>query len=326
MADTTPFLIINPNSNNRKTAKEIDYIIDVAKDVLTDFDYELTTKMGDGIRLAEKAKEKGYKTIVAIGGDGTLNEIANVVTNTDIKVGMIASGGSCDAHKTHGIPRNLERSLEIISEGYYERFPVGLARGDTDRYFLDMTDGAFTGAVAEQSHTRMKWIHGDLRYMLLAFKMAYTFKPIHSEITVDDQYREGKVSVFAVALSDILAGFEIIPGNHPRKGDLAVIICKNLRRMRLIYNLLRAINGKHIKNKDIEILRGRNIVIDSEKPMTWEAEGEIYSKKTTRVEFEYIDNAINLIIPKIWKYGLTREERKAAVQAVLEARPLINSF
>ena len=70
MADNTPFLIINPNSNNGKTSKEINDILSVAKKVLGDFSYDLTTKMGDGVVLANKAKKEGYKTIVAIGGDG----------------------------------------------------------------------------------------------------------------------------------------------------------------------------------------------------------------------------------------------------------------
>ncbi|MEA2071073.1 MAG: diacylglycerol kinase family protein [Asgard group archaeon] len=320
MADTTPFLIINPNSNNRKTEKKIDKILNFADEIFGDYHYELTSKMGDGIPLAQKAKDSGYSKVVAIGGDGTLNEVSNVLVNTDIKLGMIPTGGSCDAHKTHGIPREIKESLEIVAEGYSEKFPAGLARGDTDRYFIDMTDGAFTGACAEAAHTRMKWLHGDMRYILLAFQMALRFKPIYSSITVDDQQREGDISVFAVALSNVLAGFEIIPENHPRKGDFAVIICRDYTRLRLMYQLARALKGKHVTSKKVEILRGKHVVIDSEKPMTWEAEGEIYSKTSKRVEFEYIPNALNLIIPKDWQYGFCQDKKKLSAENVQKAK------
>ncbi|MHA1243166.1 MAG: acylglycerol kinase family protein, partial [Candidatus Heimdallarchaeota archaeon] len=74
MADSTPYLIINPNSNNQKTGKEIEKILSTSKNVFGDFSYEVTQQQGDGIPLAKKAIQEGYKTIVSIGGDGTLNE------------------------------------------------------------------------------------------------------------------------------------------------------------------------------------------------------------------------------------------------------------
>lgn len=318
MADTTPFIIINPNSNNGKTGKQLDNILAAAKEVFGDFHYELTKKQGDGIPLARKAVNEDYNVLVSVGGDGTLNEILNVVAKTDKKIGMVAKGGSCDAHKTHGIPRDIIKSMQIIDQGYYERFPIGLARGDTDRYFIEMVDGAFTGAVAEASHYRFKWLYGDLRYILLAFLMAYSFKPVYSKITIDDQFREGNVVVFAVALSDVLAGFDIIPGNHPRRGDFAVIIGKDYRRLKLIYWLIRALNGKHLKSKNIEILRGKKITIESELPFSWEAEGEIFSTQAKKLEFEYVPDSVNLIIPQGWNYCLSKKEKQKAIRRMLK--------
>ncbi|MFW9924779.1 MAG: diacylglycerol/lipid kinase family protein [Candidatus Thorarchaeota archaeon] len=318
MADNTPFLIINPNANNGKTGKQIDFILSKAKEVFGEFQYELTKKQGDGFRIANKAIKEKYTTLVAIGGDGTLNEILNVAVKTDIRIGMVAKGGSCDAHKTHGIPRNLEKSMQIISEGYSEKFPIGLAKGDTERYFMEMADGAFTGEVAEASHYRMKWLYGDIRYILLAFQKAYSFKPIPSKIIVDNEVREGNIVVFAVALSDVLGGFEIVPKNHPKIGDFAVILGKDYRRMKLIYWLMRALNGGHLKSEKIEILRGKNIVIESESPMFWEAEGEIFSRNAKRLEFSYHTDAYNLIIPKEWNYELTRKEKQEKLKKLLK--------
>ena len=320
MADASPFLIINPNSNNGKTSKQIEEILTTAKGVFGDFNYELTVKQGDGFLLAKKAKEEGYKTIVSVGGDGTLNEILNIVVNTDIKIGMIAKGGACDAHQTHGIPRHLEKSMQIIANGYTEKFPVGLAKGDTNRYFMEMADGAFTGAVAEASHYRMKWLHGDIRYILLALQMAFNYKPIPSRVIIDGQIIDANATVLAVSLSDVISGFELFPGNHPRKGEFEIVIGEDYRGITLMYWLIKALNGKHLKAKKLQILSGKKITIESEKPMSWEAEGEIFSKKSTKVDFEYHPNAINLIIPKGWNYKLSKKEKAAIIKEQLKKK------
>lgn len=124
--DNSPFLIINPNADNGRTGKHLGKILREAKDVFGYFTYEVTQKQGDGFILAKKAKIEGFKTIVSIGGDGTLNEILNEVVDTDIRIGMVVKGGACDAHQTHGIPRNLRKSMQIIAEGYSEKFQLEL--------------------------------------------------------------------------------------------------------------------------------------------------------------------------------------------------------
>jgi diacylglycerol kinase family enzyme len=73
MVDNTPFLVINPHADNKKLRKKVDKILNIAKEVFGDFEYEFTTKIGDGIPIGKKAVKNGYKTLVAIGGDGTLN-------------------------------------------------------------------------------------------------------------------------------------------------------------------------------------------------------------------------------------------------------------
>ena len=80
---------------------------------------------------------------------------------------------------------------------------------------------------------------------------------------------------------------------------------------------MKAINGKHVPNKKLEILRGKHVVIESDRPHTWEIEGEIPSRKSTRMEVTYIPDAINLVIPKGWKYGAALSDRKKAKKNVL---------
>lgn len=319
MADSTPFLVINPHADDKRLGKKVDNILNIAKEVFGDFDYELTINIGDGIPISKKAVKNGYKTLVAIGGDGTLNELVNVAAKTDIKVGMIPGGSANDSLKTHGIPKDFRRAFEIIAEGYYERFPVGLFKGDTERYFIEMVNGAFIGQTAASLYDRFEWAHGELGYAYAAIRVAMAYKPLPTKVTIDNQIvREVNLSTFAVSLTDCISDFEMMPENHPRRGDFAILLARDIKGLGLVKLILKAINGKHIPNEKVEILRGKHVVIESEEPHVWESEGEIPSRNATRIETQYIPDAVNLIIPKGWKYGLRKKERDKEKKKVLK--------
>ena len=319
MADNTPFLVINPHAEDKRLGKKLDAIFKAAKNNLGDFQYEMTTKIGDGIPITKKAIAEGYKTIIAVGGDGTLNEVVNVAAKTDVKVGMIPGGSACDSHKTHGVPRNFERAFEIIADNNCERFPMGHVKGDTERYFIEMINGAFIGATSAALGDRYEWAHGEIGYGYVAIRIAMGFRPIPSKITIDGKLvREENLSTFAVSLTDSISDFEFIPGNHPRLDDFAIFIAKDLKGLKLVKLMLKAINANHLDDKNIEILRGKHIVVESERPHTWEIEGEIPSRNATRMEIKYVPDAINLLVPKGWKYGMSKKERSKAKKRVLK--------
>jgi len=320
MADRTPFLVINPHADDKRLGKKIDNILDIAKDIFGDIEYELTAKIGDGIPIAEKAVKNGFKTLIAVGGDGTLNELVNVAAlKPDVKVGMIAGGSACDSHKTHGIPKDFQRAFEIIAEGYTEKFPVGKITGDSERYFTEMINGAFIGETSAALYDRFEWAHGELGYAYAAIRVAMKFKPIPTKVTIDNKIvREANLSTFAVALTDCISDFIIVPENHPRKGDFAIILCRDITGLGLVRLILQALKGKHVKSKKVEILRGKHVLIESETPHMWESEGEMPSRNATKIETEYIPDAVNLFIPKGWKYGLPKKERDKMKKKVLK--------
>ncbi|MGC9780567.1 MAG: hypothetical protein HZR80_15090 [Candidatus Heimdallarchaeota archaeon] len=323
MAGNTPFLIINPNADNKRLGKKTDIILNSAKRIFGDFHYEFTRNIGDGIPISKKALEDGYKTLIAVGGDGTLNELINVAAKTDVKVGLVAGGSACDSHKTHGIPRDFDRAFEIISEGYSEKFPVGFAKGDSERYFIEMINGGLIGKASESLFDRFEWAHGELGYAYAAIRVALEYSPIPTKITIDNEIvREVNASAVAVSLTDVISDFEILPLNNPRLGDFAIFILRDLKGLKLVRVILKATNGKHINHrkfgKYIEVLRGKHVVVESEEPHTWESEGEIPSRKSKRMEIQYIPDAVNIIIPEGWKYGLRKADRTKAKKRVLK--------
>lgn len=319
MADDTPFLVINPNANEGKAARKIDEILTISKKILGDFEYKVTAKLGEGIPIATQAVKEGYKTIIAVGGDGTLNEVVNAVVDTDIRIGMVPTGGSCDAYQTHAIPLDLNRSLDIVSSGHTERIPIGIAKGDNSRYFIDMVNSGLAGYVNDHEPTWGKpWLKGNLRYTIMAFEAAFKFKAPLSKVTVDNQTHEACLAYFASGFSNIVAGYELLPGNHPKKGKLGVAIIKDIKGFKFLASMMKLTVQSIEKNKNAEIFYGKSVSIESDTPMTWVVEGEIFSTKSTKVKIGIHTKGVNLIIPEEWKYEYQSESEKKMARKSIE--------
>lgn len=301
-----PFFIINPNANTGKLGKKIDLLLDTIKQHFGDFEYRFTQRARDEYSIAQKAIEDGYKLIIAVGGDGTATNIGDVIVNNpDVKLGLISSGTACDWHKTHSLPRDLEKGLVIIKEGYSEKFAAIKCTGDKENYAFDMTDGGFTGQAAAAAHKEFLWIKSpNIQMNLLAVKYLLKFRNTPCTVTIDNNepLRVEQFTNIFVALSDEIIGYKVMPGNSyfsQKNNDLGIVLIHGVKRLKRMVLLTRSINGKHIGMKGCWLTRGRKVVIESElNPLCWETEGEIFNENGMKVTLEYIENAINLIVPK----------------------------
>ena len=311
-----PFIIINPNANSGRLGKKIDKILKTTKSYLGDFEYALTEKARHEIDLATKAISEDYKTIVALGGDGTATNIGDVVVNhPGVTLGLLSAGSMCDIHRTHSIPYDLEDSLEIFAEGHEDSFPAIKCSGDINSYALDMADGGFTGKASAAAHHEMKWMKiGAIKYNYLALKYVIKFKNLPGTITIDDKepIRVEELTNAFAAVGDVIAGFEVLPGNpyfSQKNKDLGLVIVHGMKGLRRVKMLIKATSGNHIGMRGIWLSRGRKMVVETDEiPICWSAEGEIFNEKGLKTELERIDHALRIVVPKDRKYNFEYDE------------------
>ncbi|MFW9852486.1 MAG: diacylglycerol/lipid kinase family protein [Candidatus Thorarchaeota archaeon] len=311
-----PFIIINPNAHSGKLGKNLDKILKTTKEYIGDFQYKLTEKGRHEVEIAEKAIADGYKTLVALGGDGTATNMGDVVVNhPEITLGLLSAGSMCDWHRTHSIPYHLTDSLEIFAEGYIEKFPALKCSGDKTYYAFDMTDGGFTARAAAASFTEMKWMKiGVIKYNYLAFKYVIKFPNVPVTLTIDnnDPIEIKEMTNAFASFGDDIAGFHVLPGNpyiSRKNNDFGIVVAHGMQGFRRVTMLARAIPGNHVGMKGVWFSRGRKMVVESHDiPIPWEVEGEIYNEEGLKVEIERIDDAINLIVPKEREYKLEYDE------------------
>lgn len=309
------FIIINPNANTGKLGKKLESAFTLAKEYLGDFEYAVTERPQQETELATEAIKKGYKTLVALGGDGTATNIGDsIIGHPDVTLGLLSAGSMCDWHRTHSIPYDLEGSLKILVEGHSEKFPAIKCSGDKTHYAFDMTDGGFTGKAAAAAHYEMKWMKiGLIKYNYLALKYVLKFKNTSAKITLDDRDPieiPDLTNVFA-AIGDDISGFHVMPSNgaySQKNKDLGVAIAHGMKGLNRVKMLIKAIPGNHVGMKGMHFDRCKKMIVETEFPLCWENEGEIYNENSKKVEIERIDDAIKVIVPKDRTYKVDYNE------------------
>ncbi|MHA1201955.1 MAG: diacylglycerol/lipid kinase family protein [Candidatus Heimdallarchaeaceae archaeon] len=310
-----PYIIVNPNANTGKLGKKLDTALELTKEIIGNFEYVVTERPQQETELAAEAIKKGYKTLVALGGDGTATNMGDaIIGHSDVTLGLLSAGSMCDWHKTHSIPYDLEESLQILAEGHSEKFPAIKCTGDNTNYAFDLTDGGFTGKAAAAAHTEMKWMTiGAIKYNYLALKYVLKFKNIPAKITLDDRepIEVPELTNAFAGVGDDIAGFHVLPSNaeySQKNKDLGVVIAHGMKGLNRVRMLIKAIPGNHVGMKGVHLDRCRKMIVETAEPLCWENEGEIYSEKSTKIEIERIDDAINIIVPKERSYKVDYEE------------------
>ena len=307
--DSNIFLIVNPSSKSGKTGKKFTRILPVIKEYLGDIEYELTQGPRGEVEITKKAIQNGYKTLITLGGDGTASNIGDVLIDyPEVKLGILAGGSMNDWGKTHSIPLDLQPNLEMLLEGYSEIFPAMKCTGDCIRYAFDHIDGGFVAEAAVAAQYEAKWIKsGILKYAYLALKYVIEFKNVQVKIQIDEKddliIDDFSASVFG--FGDEIGGFRILPGNSyycRTKNDVGFVFARGLKGIQRIMLLFKTFSGKHVDMKGVWLSRGNKITIESERPLVWDAEGEIFNEKEQKVTIEYIEDAINLIVPRERNY------------------------
>src|SRR3954471_7388583 len=134
---------------------------------LPDAEIHLTNKPGSAMRFAKTAIRKGSETIVAAGGDGTLNEVLNGIGEdvARVRVGLIPLGTGNDFARSIGLPTELEAALDTIRAGATRQVDLVRVTSDEVRYFVNVSAGGFSGLVNEKLTPEMKKTWGPLAYL-----------------------------------------------------------------------------------------------------------------------------------------------------------------
>ncbi len=156
-------IIVNPNAGNGKGKKDWEKISMILKNKDLPFTVKFTEKKGHAIHYAIEGIDSGYRKIITVGGDGTLNEVVNGVflskacPSTDVSLALIPVGTGNDWGRMFGIPLDYEKAISIICENKLMLHDVGLVtyfegQEKEERYFINIAGLGFESVVVKRTN------------------------------------------------------------------------------------------------------------------------------------------------------------------------------
>lgn len=265
-------VIVNPESNQGRTRKRWGEIRDALRSFLKDFKYDFTEKPFQATDLARQAIKSGTELVIGVGGDGTMNEIANGffedrrIINPETSLGIVPSGTGCDLTRSLNIPPGLRNALKVITEAPSSRIDVGRVTfaaaggGQMERFFLNVADFGVGGEVVKKVNERRMQRRASSYIRCLLSTMAH-YKSKKIRIRIDGrELPKADYLIGAVANGRIFGkGMKIAPQADLEDGLFDAILIKGMRFLEFCRHGWRLANGSHLSVRKVTFARGRRI-------------------------------------------------------------------
>lgn len=290
-------LIFNPVAGQSDSDQDISEIKRHLEPHLN-LEIQFTTEEISAQQLAREALERNAECLIASGGDGTVSQVAGVLAESDVPLGIIARGTANAFANALNIPQNIEDACKTILGGKRRVVDLGKCAEKT------MTLLAGIGVEAElveDADREAKDRLGMLAYFLSAFKQLQEFEIFQATLETDDQIIE--VDAAAITVANVAPASSILaqgPAGIIMDDGLfdVTIIAPNNRRSAVAasYHLLQsAIHEDGVERDDIGYLRTQRIKITTHPPQKVVLDGEIIGE--TPIELECIPRKLAVIVP-----------------------------
>lgn len=270
----TLLFIINPVAGGGKAKKLIPIIEEKMQEYNIKYEMEFTTKPKEAIKIAEE-KSQIYNTIIAVGGDGTVNEVAKGIINSKkATLGIIPGGTGNDMSKSLGISMDPKEALEAIIRGKKKNIDIGNVNG---YQFLNISGIGFDTEVLRRTESIKKKIKGKLAYILgvLSALIGYKAKEIYFEI--DNIIIKRKTVLLAVGNGNYYGGgMKILPMSKNDDSFFDVCLVKNISNFKILFLFPSIFKGNHIKfEKYVETYKAKNVKVISKEDKIVNLDGEL---------------------------------------------------
>ncbi len=283
--------IINPIAGFRRDKSDIVNLIHAGFHD-ADFEIAMTTAPGDATVLAREAAEQNYNAVIAIGGDGTVNEVASGLVGTNTALGIIPRGSGNGLARGLAIPIAPKPALGVIQHGRRKTIDVGSAG---HRYFFAVTGVGF------DAHVGMKFNHaswrGPLPYFMIAAREFVSYHPETLKVKLNEQQLEFAPFTLTIANTQQYGnGAVIAPHAQPDDGVLEMCIVDPLTVWSVMAHGLKLFNGTIDRAPFMRYRHVTALEIEKPGPILFHVDGEAQTCQD-HLKISILPRALNVLMP-----------------------------
>lgn len=300
-------VILNPIAGRGAGKKAIPEIASYLNAYGIDYDLLITEEPGHAIKLAEEAGGNGYQTVVAVGGDGTANEVINglmkAANNGKIisKLAVLPVGRGNDFSYGMGVPQDLESACRILANGNSRKIDIGFVKGGDypeGRYFGNGVGIGFDAVVGFEAAKLPSFITGMPAYLVAALKTIFLyFNAPMLRVEIDGEVIEQRCLIVSLMNGKRMGGaFMFAPDSAPDDGLLNLCIAEQVSRIGVLGLFPKVMSGTQQDHTAIKMPAGKTIKIEAiTGSLPVHADGETICKAGKNLEVTILKQKLEII-------------------------------
>ena len=271
MSENRALLVVNP-IRRPKGGKRLTGIVDVLERLGVHCALKFTEHKGHGMELASRGVAEGYRTIVAVGGDGTVNEVVNGVAGSEAAVFSIPLGAGNDFLRRVRI-WTWEEACRVLAEGHFTHVDMRLAEYQDDagqrkqRYYAVLADAGFGSEVVHNTPRRFRHaLGGGIGYVVSLYRTAVQgqSRARRMKVRVDGELRCDEKLLLVEALNGMCAGggLKVAPKAKLNDGVLELLIVRDMPWLKIWALFPKVYRGTHIEHERVDYFQVREVEVE----------------------------------------------------------------
>jgi len=283
-----PLVIVNPSAGSGRAARLEPWLIERLRDH-HDAELVITEAPGHATELARSGTAEGRDRVVAVGGDGTVQEVVEGILGggRSASLGIVAQGSGNDMARSLRLPLVKEPAWEAALGEHTRRVDIGQAVGSGQtRHFVSAGGIGFDAQVAAAMTQRGPWQRGPIGYLLTTLSELRRFRNRRVRLTLDDgPTEEHTVLLIAIANGPYYGGgMKICPDAQTDDGWLDLCIVGDVSRLTAIRQLPNLYRGTHVNHPAVTMCRARRIRVEGDPEARVHLDGEPFGSLPLEVE------------------------------------------
>ena len=266
----------------------------------------LTESAGHATRLA-KSNAPDFEIVAALGGDGTVNEVANGLMAVELgerpALATLPVGTGNDVALTFGLA-HFESAIDALANGGTRTLDVIRVQLMRDgepvtRHALLFVAAGFAAEVIRKTGPRVKRLFGRrFSYSVGLFRALASFRAPEFSVKWDGGEKRGRMFQVCAGNTEFGAGgvMRISPGARPDDGLLNISLVGALGRLQIVRRFPSILSGRYVEDERVDYFTGKRLEIDAVPPAEIQADGDIIG--TTPATIELLPGALRLVTPE----------------------------